>query len=721
MNTLRPYIKKLIESLPTPPAGQDPLKELVVKTLEEAKPHASSENWKAQWEVLLRDEMLKVLMKEGKALREDSEAYYEELRDRLDIVLLFAEHDACDQTFPFHILQDVLESQTIETCSQVFSWIEDRASRLTRDQAKPGLTMLRSLNDLIRRLSKTGSTTILTGRILTFMSLAFPLGERSGVNLRGEYGPQWEGVTYSSGNKEGSSPEEKGEEDVDMKGADSNGSEEDKDTMDVDTKPVVHEKTEAEKKEEFYNTFWSLQLYFSNPRTFVTPGSLEEFKQSVGKVIPVIKEATAKERAMMGSRNNTGTAASLKRKLEPDIEEANINDYFFSKFLTSPELLDLEIADTHFRRQFLMQMLILLQHLLSWTPEAKAEWQMPRNKSLHMDFTLEPADEQWVHESIQKVTEELKQTTPNGRQFAETVSTILEREKNWVKWKAAMCEPAFDKQPWSEEVDGKIEGDMWKATSAKRLKMQEPAEPWKWALGTKSLTEVWAFGYRNPDDLEAKGKQFDPPEPKAALEQIKKIDGWIAKQRGKLETQAAKMAQARARALAASQPLEKTEARSETVEPAPSTAAAPSPKPLSASGSASAPLHPSLPPKPGSPVKAQEPIKASASGAPLIVEAPSATPAPPAVAEEKPPLTDQDILAWEQSQQREAWLGLRAARDKHLQHFGRIGNGDLEALVNAIAEAEEKGALKEEAKEEAAAGSDEPAGVESNPDVKMDG
>ena len=38
-----------------------------------------------------------------------------------------------------------------------------------------------------------GSTTKFCGRILTFLSRVFPLGERSGVNLRGEYGPTWEG------------------------------------------------------------------------------------------------------------------------------------------------------------------------------------------------------------------------------------------------------------------------------------------------------------------------------------------------------------------------------------------------------------------------------------------------------------------------------------------------------------------------------------------------
>ena len=58
------------------------------------------------------------------------------------------------------------------------------------------LILLRTLNDLLRRLSKMGNNTIFCGRILTFLSGVFPLSERSGVNLRGEYGPTWEAVLF---------------------------------------------------------------------------------------------------------------------------------------------------------------------------------------------------------------------------------------------------------------------------------------------------------------------------------------------------------------------------------------------------------------------------------------------------------------------------------------------------------------------------------------------
>lgn len=107
--------------------------------------------------------------------------------------------DACEQAFPFSTLQDLLEAQTITSCSHIFSWIESRATRLTVGmvpQKGKALILLRTLNDLLRRLSKMGSNTIFCGRILTFLSGVFPLGERSGVNLRGEYGPTWDVVLF---------------------------------------------------------------------------------------------------------------------------------------------------------------------------------------------------------------------------------------------------------------------------------------------------------------------------------------------------------------------------------------------------------------------------------------------------------------------------------------------------------------------------------------------
>jgi hypothetical protein len=201
--------------------------------------------------------------------------------------------DACDATTPHAIIQDLLETQTISSCSHIFSWIESHVDRLTTGlvpQKGKALILLRTLNELLRRLSKMGSqNTEFCGRILMFLSQVFPLGERSGVNLRGEYGPAWDGPS----------------------------------TADSDA--------------DFYHTFWTLQLPFSRPPLFADPATFPVFKQNVDKVLPVIKEATAKERAMMGSKS----LGTTKRKRE---DEPTQKSYFFAKFLTSPDLLELEVC-----------------------------------------------------------------------------------------------------------------------------------------------------------------------------------------------------------------------------------------------------------------------------------------------------------------------------------------------------------------------------------------
>lgn len=119
-----------------------------------------------------------------------------------------------------------------------------------------------------------------------------------------------------------------------------------------------------------------------------------------------------------------------------------------------------------------------------------------------MDFTLEGTDAQWVQETVSKATDELRQTAPNGPIFKETVNTILEREKNWIKWKNELCTP-FDREPWGETasgVDGMI--GLEEATKEARKRMREPLKDWKWDFGTEPLTEIWGMGFRELQDLQ---------------------------------------------------------------------------------------------------------------------------------------------------------------------------------------------------------------------------
>lgn len=187
----------------------------------------------------------------------------------------------------------------------------------------------------------------------------------------------------------------------------------------------------------FYKTFWFLQHPFSRPPLFSELDTFKTFQYAVNNVLPVLSDATKKERTFAGSK----AVAGSKRKREV-IEEAPVptrtvpeqhKNYIFAKYLTSPELLALQIADTNFRRQFLFQLLILLQHLRNFTEGEKGKWTEPRNRSLQMDFTLSETDENWVKEINGKVILELRATTPDGRAFEEMLRVILEREYNWVR------------------------------------------------------------------------------------------------------------------------------------------------------------------------------------------------------------------------------------------------------------------------------------------------
>jgi THO complex subunit 1 transcription elongation factor len=142
----------------------------------------------------------------------------------------------------------------------------------------------------------------------------------------------------------------------------------------------------------------------------------------------------------------------------------------------------------------LFQLLVLLHHLQTFTKEAKALWVSPRNRSLQMEFTLEGDAVQWVSDTITRAHEELRQTAPAGRFLADAVVSVVERERNWVRWKNDLCAP-FDREP-------KPGPSLEECTRPKREEMRAEPEEWAHSLGSAHLTETWEMGYRGLGDLE---------------------------------------------------------------------------------------------------------------------------------------------------------------------------------------------------------------------------
>ena len=308
----------------------------------------------------------------------------------------------------------------------------------------------------------------------------------------------------------------------------------------------------------------------------------------------------------------------------------------------------------------------------------------------------------------------------------------------------------FDKEPWSEEIvvdigDDEIEGEgegggkvtrkvgFEEATRKKREEMMADPEEWEHKFGTAPLTEIWELGYRDLIDLQRPFQcvlfQFSslvysrmliyawvirPGEVKDFAKKIKMEDARINLRRQQLE----KISQQKARALAQAQQKPEPEAKDVKMSDATSeslvTATTPTPpviaQPVPTMPTQNA-LHPSLPLKPGSsPTPAQT---ASPSPAPAPAPVPPAvtqlqtqlpvrsTPPPPVLSQPLNLPPDSIIAKHEESKHRWSWIALRTARDRYLQHFGKIGPGDIVQLEVEVEK--EKREKEREAEAEAAA------------------
>ena len=119
-------------------------------------------------------------------------------------------------------------------------------------------------------------------------------------------------------------------------------------------------------------------------------------------------------------------------------------------------------------------------------------------------------------------------------------------------------------------------------------------------------------------------------------------------------------------------------------------------------------LHPSLPLKPSSspaPAQAPSPSPAPAPAPPAVtqiqIQPPARSTPPPAPVPLSTFPSDSVIAKHEESKHRWSWIALRTARDTYLQHFGKIGPGDIVQLEVEIEK--EKREREKEAEVEAAA------------------
>ncbi|KAJ6124966.1 THO complex subunit THOC1 [Penicillium samsonianum] len=402
---------------------------------DKATKHLSPQTKLAAVEIAFREKFYRVL-----ASTSIDDPAFIQIWNLLDIVSIFSDNEQCEPGLIFWLIEELLDSQTIDGCRNVFDYLESRRERNTKKHFKQkSLVILRSCNELLRRLSRAEDT-VFCGRVFIYLFQSFPLGDKSSVNLRGEFHSE-NVTTFDEIAKEST---EKQEQDTTMtEGVEPTAAGEAAAGQAETSKvPKVVVSTGDEKKPDnvdlnaLYPLFWSLQAYFSAPSKMFDAERFTSFKTGMEATLAAFKNINTEMENESSARASEDARKSNKRKRIADGTEVATS--FNPKYLTSRDLFDLEISDTAFRRHVLVQALILLDFVLSLTSKSKSRLTNTTNKSVLYGFTLNEEDTKWAT-SMRKGIEGYLQQGPGGKFYYRMVDTVLSRDKNWVRWKAEGC------------------------------------------------------------------------------------------------------------------------------------------------------------------------------------------------------------------------------------------------------------------------------------------
>lgn len=218
-----------------------------------------------------------------------------------------------------------------------------------------------------------------------------------------------------------------------------------------------------------------------------------------------------KEAEILGARKNE----SLKRSREEYEEKGGSNmeedpvvveemlalinrDYRFPRLLSSRRLLDLEMEDARFRRNVIVQYLILFQYLSGFsadekekTKEALAARGATKQSLIQPSYTLSDDQIKWIHDTREVLLKLLRAIKPHGKLYTDIILTILEHERHWIIWKASGC-PAFEKEPRDNK---KLEQNRLN----KKPRLEAPPRKYRYSHGNHEVSKL--FGKDNITSL----------------------------------------------------------------------------------------------------------------------------------------------------------------------------------------------------------------------------
>ncbi|KAL7747075.1 Cell division control protein 11 [Sorochytrium milnesiophthora] len=316
------------------------------------------------------------------------------------------------------MLADILDISSIRICTAIFDYIHDRIARVARDvKPRTKKAYLSICTGLLRRATSTVHPKCVSN-VLLFTSRVFPLDDKGLFNVRGSCNASLSTTIDDIAEPDGDAMES---EEVEM--------------------------------DRFYKIVWQQQQMLEEPRQLLASErqKLTAFLANVSTVADrfvTISETLGEY--IKQTRSGLRGPSSIMSNVTASLQQR----FFSSKFLTSRQLFDEQVTDPYFRRQVLVQYLIVFEFLLFYTDsnmkaqEAVFEQDKQLKKNSNMllgkGFALLSAAEVATIKSLRtKAVVVLSKIPPDGIAFVETLLYVLKQESTWMQWKLRFCSPEF--------------------------------------------------------------------------------------------------------------------------------------------------------------------------------------------------------------------------------------------------------------------------------------
>ena len=380
------------------------------------------------------------------------------------LVLSLACEELCNGPLPILLLNELMDCKTVSECEILFEFLERNVSTLKSDAlfSKVKIVILRGCNDLLRRLYPNQDM-IFSGRILIFLANFFYIYERSGLNLTSEFHTD-SGMFYSYENDE--------------ENADLDNNEENEKARNISN--------------SFFINFWQLQDFFRNPANSVRERGFETMQKCCDIVLEIFRSS------------NVNIDSDLHQDIA-SIDDNKQREGFLLRYLTSRKLFEIQLGDSTFRRQILLQMIILLQYFTSTI----------KFRPAYLNLTNE--QESWIKSSEEKAYKLLLETDRDGKKFCKSVEDLFKREENWSNWKNEQCPEIVAKKAKIESSEETATTKAIKGTHlwiTKRTGFIEQffkaKEHGKTLVGTVEMNKLWNYEPNNMAACTSKDRDFTP-------------------------------------------------------------------------------------------------------------------------------------------------------------------------------------------------------------------